>query len=62
MTIDRIEPGAWNARAVVHGGLAHLSGIVARDKSAAVGVEMTRGTEVEIMPVRAVGDFRGVAA
>ena len=33
MTIDRIKPGAWNARAVVHGGLAYLSGIVAQDKT-----------------------------
>jgi enamine deaminase RidA (YjgF/YER057c/UK114 family) len=33
MTINRIKPGAWNSRAVVHGGLAYLSGIVAPDKS-----------------------------
>ncbi len=33
MTIDRIKPGAWNSRVVVHGGLAYLSGIVAEDKT-----------------------------
>ncbi len=34
MTIDRIQPGAWNSRAVVHENLVYLSGIVADDKSA----------------------------
>jgi enamine deaminase RidA (YjgF/YER057c/UK114 family) len=34
MTIERIQPGAWNSRAVVHDGIAYLSGIVADDKSA----------------------------
>jgi len=34
MTIERIQPGAWNSRAVVHENLVYLSGIVAEDKSA----------------------------
>jgi enamine deaminase RidA (YjgF/YER057c/UK114 family) len=34
MSIERIQPGNWNSRAVVHGGIAYLSGIVADDKSA----------------------------
>lgn len=33
MSIERIQPGAWNSRAVVHGGLVFLSGMVADDKS-----------------------------
>ena len=33
MDIGRIQPGAWNSRAVVHGNLVFLSGIVADDKS-----------------------------
>jgi enamine deaminase RidA (YjgF/YER057c/UK114 family) len=36
MDIDRIGPGAWNSRAVVHNGVARLSGIVADDKSLGV--------------------------
>jgi enamine deaminase RidA (YjgF/YER057c/UK114 family) len=36
MDIDRIGPGAWNSRAVVHNGVAWLSGIVADDKSLGV--------------------------
>ena len=34
MTIERIQPGAWNSRAVIHEGIAFLSGIVAGDKTA----------------------------
>ena len=34
MSIERIQPGQWNARAVVHNGLAYLSGMVADDKTA----------------------------
>ncbi len=34
MTIERVQPGNWNSRAVVHEGIAYLSGIVAGDKSA----------------------------
>ena len=41
MTINRIKPGAWNSRAVVHGNLAYLSGIVAQDKT----VDVKRQTE-----------------
>lgn len=33
MSIERIQPGAWNSRAVAHGGLVFLSGMVADDKS-----------------------------
>ncbi len=33
MNIDRIQPQAWNSRAVVHDNLVFLSGIVADDKS-----------------------------
>ena len=33
MNIDRIQPGVWNSRAVVHDNLVFLSGIVADDKS-----------------------------
>ena len=34
MSIDRIRPGAWNSKAVIHGDMIYLSGIVADDKSA----------------------------
>lgn len=33
MSIERIKPGAWNSRAVVHGDLVFMSGTVADDKS-----------------------------
>ncbi len=33
MSIERIQPREWNARAVVHNGTAYLSGIVADDKT-----------------------------
>ena len=33
MDIDRIKPGEWNSRAVVHDNLVYLSGIVADDKT-----------------------------
>jgi len=33
MDIERIKPGAWNSRAVVHGDLVFLSGTVADDKT-----------------------------
>jgi enamine deaminase RidA (YjgF/YER057c/UK114 family) len=36
MDIERTGPGAWNSRAVVHNGVAYLSGIVADDKSLTV--------------------------
>jgi len=36
MDIERVGPGAWNSRAVVHNGVAYLSGIVADDKSLTV--------------------------
>ena len=34
MSVDRIRPGAWNSKAVIHGDMIYLSGIVADDKSA----------------------------
>ena len=34
MDITRIQPGAWNSRAVAHENVVYLSGIVADDKSA----------------------------
>ena len=33
MDINRIQPGEWNSRVVVHGNLVFCSGIVADDKS-----------------------------
>jgi len=33
MPVERIKPGAWNSRAVVHGDLVFLSGTVADDKT-----------------------------
>lgn len=33
MDINRVQPGAWNSRAVVLGDMVFLSGIVADDKS-----------------------------
>ena len=33
MAIDRIQPGEWNCRAVVHDNTVYLSGIVADDKT-----------------------------
>ncbi|MEE8444414.1 MAG: RidA family protein [Alphaproteobacteria bacterium] len=33
MTLERIRPGQWNSRAVLHGDMVYLSGIVADDKS-----------------------------
>lgn len=41
MDISRIQPGAWNSRAVIHNGFVCLSGIVADDKSAGM-TEQTR--------------------
>lgn len=34
MTLEHIQPGAWNSRAVIHEGYICMSGIVADDKSA----------------------------
>jgi enamine deaminase RidA (YjgF/YER057c/UK114 family) len=31
MSIDRFQPGEWNARAVINNGTAYLSGVVADD-------------------------------
>jgi len=33
MTIERIRPGEWNSRAVIHGNMVYVSGTVADDKS-----------------------------
>lgn len=37
MDIERIKPGGWNSRAVVHGDLVYLSGITADDKTLPMG-------------------------
>ena len=42
MSIERIQPGQWNARAVVHNGLAYLSGMVADDKTAPIKEQTTQ--------------------
>ncbi len=42
--IERIQPGAWNSRAVVHGDLVFLSGMVADDKS-----QSTRGQTAQVL-------------
>ena len=34
MSIDRIRPGGWNSKAVIHGDMIYLSGMVADDKTA----------------------------
>ncbi|MEK9683780.1 MAG: RidA family protein [Rhodospirillaceae bacterium] len=31
--VEYINPGSWNSRAVIHNGVAYLSGIVADDKT-----------------------------
>ncbi len=36
MEIERIQPGEWNSRAVVHENLVFLSGIVADEKTLAI--------------------------
>ena len=33
MDIERIQPGAWNSKAVVYNGVVYLSGITADDKT-----------------------------
>ena len=33
MGIERIQPGAWNSKAVIYNGVVYLSGIVADDKT-----------------------------
>ena len=33
MDIERIQPGAWNSKAVIYNGNVYLSGIVANDKT-----------------------------
>jgi len=50
MSIDRIEPGEWNCRAVVHDGTAYLSGIVADDKT----LPMKEQTEQVLAKIDAV--------
>ncbi len=40
--IERIKPGGWNSRAVVHGDLVYLSGIVADDKTLPMGEQTTQ--------------------
>ena len=33
MSIERIQPGTWNSKAVVYNGVVYLSGITADDKT-----------------------------
>jgi len=44
MNIERIKPGAWNSRAVVHGDMVFLSGMTADDKSLS-----TRGQTEQVL-------------
>ena len=36
MTIERLQPGAWNSKAVVTGETIYMSGIVADDKTVGI--------------------------
>jgi enamine deaminase RidA (YjgF/YER057c/UK114 family) len=50
MTINRIQPGAWNSKAVIHGDTIYMSGIVADDKT----VGMKQQTEQVLAKIDAV--------
>lgn len=50
MSIDRVQPGEWNARAVIHNGTAYLSGIVADDKT----LPMKQQTEQVLAKIDAI--------
>ena len=50
MSINRIQPGEWNSRAVIHNGMVFLSGIVADDKTLA----MKQQTEQVLAKIDAV--------
>lgn len=50
MAIDRIQPGEWNCRAVIHDNTVYLSGIVADDKT----VPMKEQTEQVLAKIDAV--------
>ena len=41
MTIEHIDPGEWNSRAVIHNDYVWLSGIVAGDKMASITDQTT---------------------
>ncbi len=50
MSINRIQPGEWNSRAVIHNGMVFLSGIVADDKT----LPMKQQTEQVLAKIDAV--------
>jgi enamine deaminase RidA (YjgF/YER057c/UK114 family) len=50
MTIDQIQPGAWNSKAVIHGDTIYMSGIVADDTT----VGMKQQTEEVLAKIDAV--------
>ena len=50
MSIERIGPGEWNSRAVIHNGMVFLSGIVADDKT----LPMKQQTEQVLAKIDAV--------
>lgn len=50
MSINRIQPGEWNSRAVIYNGMVFLSGIVADDKT----LPMKQQTEQVLAKIDAV--------
>ena len=50
MTIDRVQPGAWNSKSVIHGDTIYMSGIVADDTT----VGMKQQTEEVLAKIDAV--------
>ena len=50
MTIDRVQPGAWNSKAVIHGDTIYMSGIVADDTT----VGMKQQTEEVLAKIDAI--------
>jgi len=50
MTIDRVQSGAWNSKAVIHGDTIYMSGIVADDTT----VGMKQQTEEVLAKIDAV--------
>ncbi|MBK17716.1 MAG: hypothetical protein CMM52_02605 [Rhodospirillaceae bacterium] len=50
MALNRVQPGAWNSKAVIHGDTIYMSGIVADDKSA----DMKGQTEQVLQKIDAV--------
>ena len=50
MTIDRVQPGAWNSKAVIHDDTIYMSGIVADDTT----VGMKQQTEEVLAKIDAI--------